>query len=117
LGDVKVLFSEALVNITNNEKAVRVDASSVLEVLEKLVEKYGDGFKDRIFESENELRGFINIYVNRKDIRFLKGLKTSVKAGDEIILLPAVSGGIASGSSRVSISLFKGKNLVSAEVK
>ncbi|MCW4032150.1 MAG: hypothetical protein NWF08_02020 [Candidatus Bathyarchaeota archaeon] len=56
MGDVNVLFSEVLVNITNNEKAVRVDASSVLEVLEKLVKKYGDGFKDRIFESENELR-------------------------------------------------------------
>jgi len=117
LRDVKILFSEELANITNNEKVVRVDASSVLEVLEKLVEKYGDGFKDRIFESKNELRGFINIYVNRKDIRFLKGLKTSVKVGDEIILLPAVSGGIASGSSRVSIPLFEGKNLVSVEVK
>ena len=111
--DVKVLISEALANIINNEKAVRVDASSALEVLEKFVEKYGDGFKDRFFESENELRGFINIYVNRKDIRFLKGLKTPVKAGDEIMLLLAVSGGIASGSNHVSMPLFEGKNCLS----
>lgn len=93
MGNVKVIFSSALTNSTNGEKEVRIEASSVREALEKLVLKYGNNFKERIFESEDKIRKFINIYVNGKDIRFLKGSETPVTTEDEITLLPAVSGG------------------------
>ena len=97
--DVKVIFTSALINLTNNEKEIFVEASSVGEVLEKLVSKYGDDFKNRIFESEKILRRYINVYVNSKDIRLLEGLETSVEVGDEITLLPAVGGGSPYGYS------------------
>jgi molybdopterin synthase sulfur carrier subunit len=93
LGKIKVIFSSALTNTTNGEKEAYIEASSVREALEKLVLKYGNDFKERIFESENKLRRFINVYVNRRDIRFLKGPESPVKSGDEVTLLPAISGG------------------------
>ena len=93
LSNVKVIFSTAFRNFTNNEKEVLVEASSVGEALEKLVIKYGDEFKNSIFESEHNKRRFINIYINGKDIRHLDSLKTSLNADDEITLLPAVTGG------------------------
>jgi len=97
--DVKVIFTSALIDLTNSEKEIFVEASSVGEVLEKLVSKYGDDFKNRIFESEKILRRYINVYVNSKDIRLLEGLETSVEARDEITLLPAVGGGSPHGHS------------------
>jgi molybdopterin synthase sulfur carrier subunit len=93
LSNVKVIFSTAFWNFTNNEKEVLVEASSVGEALKKLVIKYGDEFKNSIFESEQNKRRFINIYVNGKDIRHLDSFETSLNADDEITLLPAVTGG------------------------
>lgn len=93
MNNVKVNFFSTMANLTNNEKEVFIKASSVREALEKIVVKYGDNFKNRIFESENKLKRIINIYVNGKNICFLEGLETIVGYGDEITLLPAVSGG------------------------
>ena len=46
-----------------------------------------------ICDESGELRRFINIYVNGEDIRFLSGLQTPVKDGDELSIVPAVAGG------------------------
>jgi molybdopterin synthase sulfur carrier subunit len=35
----------------------------------------------------------VNIYVGDEDTRFLGGLKATVKAGDEITIVPAIAGG------------------------
>ena len=48
--------------------------------------------RDRLFDGE-ELRRFVNIYVNEEDIRFLKGKDTSLKDGDEVSIVPAIAGG------------------------
>ena len=37
--------------------------------------------------------GFVNVYLNDEDVRFLGGLKTPVKDGDTVTVLPAVAGG------------------------
>jgi molybdopterin synthase sulfur carrier subunit len=35
----------------------------------------------------------VNLYVNGEDVRFLTGLDTALKAGDELSIVPAVAGG------------------------
>jgi molybdopterin converting factor small subunit len=35
----------------------------------------------------------VNVYLGGEDIRFLEGLETPVKDGDELTILPAVAGG------------------------
>jgi molybdopterin synthase sulfur carrier subunit len=35
----------------------------------------------------------VNIYINGEDVRFLSGLETNLKAGDEVSIVPAVAGG------------------------
>ena len=42
---------------------------------------------------EKGLRRFVNVYLNDEDVRFLGGLQTSVKDGDNVTVLPAVAGG------------------------
>ena len=39
------------------------------------------------------MRRFINIYVGEEDVRFSGGLKTELKAGDQITIVPAIAGG------------------------
>jgi sulfur-carrier protein len=43
--------------------------------------------------SGQEVKKFINLYLNNEDIRFLKGAKTAVQDGDELAIIPAVAGG------------------------
>jgi molybdopterin converting factor small subunit len=90
---VKIVFSSALTSITRGERERKVDAPTVWKALEKLAEIYGESFKKRIFDSQGKPRRFINLYVNNKDIRFLGGLETKVQENDELLILPAVSGG------------------------
>ena len=47
--------------------------------------------KDRIFDEEENIRKFLNIYLNDEDIRFLES--TDLKEGDVISIVPALAGG------------------------
>jgi len=51
------------------------------------------GIKARLCDDEGELRNFVNVYVNGEDVRFMDGLGTETKSGDEISIVPAVAGG------------------------
>jgi molybdopterin converting factor small subunit len=37
----------------------------------------------------------VNVYVNGRDVRYGDGLGTAVGPGDQVILLPAMAGGLA----------------------
>jgi MoaD family protein len=89
----KILFSSTIKNITNGDSEREISASTVKEALETLAEIYGEKFRKGVFGSSDKLKRFINIYVNNKDIRFLNGLETKISENDEILILPAVSGG------------------------
>jgi len=88
---VHVTFSAALANV--KERKLDMEASTVGEVLNLLATKYGERFKEEIFNSERTPKRFINVYVNGKEIRFLKGLDTTLGSEDDVLILPAVSGG------------------------
>jgi molybdopterin synthase sulfur carrier subunit len=78
--------------MTNGEAKVEMESSNLGELVEKLDAAY-PGFKDRLVDENGELRYFVNLYLNGEDVRFLQGLETSVKTGDEVSIVPAVAGG------------------------
>ena len=49
-------------------------------------------FRERLFDGE-ELRRFVNVYLNNEDIRYLDDLATPVAENDEVSIIPAVAGG------------------------
>jgi molybdopterin synthase sulfur carrier subunit len=71
----------------------RVEAagSTVGEILADLGRQF-PALRDRLFDGE-ELRRFVNVYVNNEDIRFLDDLNTAVADKDEVSIIPAVAGG------------------------
>jgi len=91
--EIKVTFSHALISATRDQKEAYVGEGSLREVLEELTERYGGDFKRKILNEEGRPKRFINIYINGKDMRFLEGLETRINGGDQILIIPAVSGG------------------------
>jgi MoaD family protein len=70
---------------------VEVSGATVGEILSQLGAKYPP-LRDRLFDGQ-ELRRFVNVYVNNEDIRYLDDLATAVAPGDEVSIIPAVAGG------------------------
>ena len=88
---VTVKIPTQLRQATEGAATASVEGASVGEVLDALYGQFGE-LKSRIAD-ENGLRRFVNVYVGGEDIRFLQGVDTPVKDGDEVTILPAVAGG------------------------
>lgn len=77
--------------LTGGQDEVSAEGRTVADVIEDL-EKNHPGLRDRLLD-EKGVRRFVNIYVGEEDIRFLDGLRTELKAGDAISIVPAIAGG------------------------
>jgi molybdopterin converting factor small subunit len=51
------------------------------------------GIRDRLVNEKGQLREHINIFVGAEDIRYTGDFSTALRPGDEISILPALSGG------------------------
>ena len=71
---------------------VAVTGGTVAEVLAGL-ETAHPGFQARLFDDGGQLRRFVNVFVAEEDVRFLKGLDTTVTDGTTVSIIPAVAGG------------------------
>ncbi|MCH9017223.1 MAG: MoaD/ThiS family protein [Chloroflexi bacterium] len=90
---VTVRIPTPLRRMTNGQAKVEVEPANLGELVDKLNGEF-PGFKDRLVDEDGELRYFVNIYLNGEDVRFMDGLNTSTKEGDEISIVPAVAGGL-----------------------
>jgi MoaD family protein len=88
----EVRIPAPLQSFTGGKKSVDVKGGSVKSVLQELGARH-EGLLERICESSGELRSFVNVYVNNRDIRTLDGLDTPIADGDEVFLVPAIAGG------------------------
>jgi len=82
----------ALRQYTQNQPDLQVDASTVQEALQKLDGLF-PGLKAFILNESSELRRYVNVFVNGKDIRSGDGTATKLKEGDQVRIVPAVAGG------------------------
>ena len=77
--------------LTRGQDEISADGRTVAELIESLEKKH-PGIRDRLVD-EKGVRRFVNIYIGEEDIRFLDGLKTELKAGDAVSIVPAIAGG------------------------
>ena len=88
---IEVRIPTILRTYTAGEKSVSGSGGTLAALIDDLEANHA-GIKDRLIDN-GDLRRFVNIYVNDEDVRFLGGLETSVKDGDNVTVLPAVAGG------------------------
>jgi molybdopterin synthase sulfur carrier subunit len=68
---------------------VDTNGSTVADVLRSM----GSAMESKLFVAPDRLNRAVNIFLNDEDIRFISGLGSAVKSGDEISIVPAVAGG------------------------
>ncbi len=75
-----------------NEIELDVETCTIEELFDMLSEKIGQDLKRKLVKN-GELSPFINVFVNGENIRYLDGLRTVIRKGDEVSVVPAVAGG------------------------
>ena len=89
--EVTVRIPTPLRTLTGGADEVKASGATVADVIEDL-ERRHPGVRDRLLDGKG-VRRFINVYVGDEDIRFLEGLKTALKGGEQISIVPAIAGG------------------------
>ena len=88
---IEVRIPTILRQYTGGAKAVDGAGDTLAAVIDDLEARH-PGLRDRLVDDDG-LRRFVNVYLNDEDVRFLDGLKTQVRDGDSVTVLPAVAGG------------------------
>jgi molybdopterin synthase sulfur carrier subunit len=89
---VLVNIPAALQKLTRQQSEVYAEGGTVQDVLADL-ERCFPGMQAQLCDDQGAIRKFINLCLNDEDIRFLDGVQTVIKDGDELAIIPAVAGG------------------------
>lgn len=77
---------------TNENAEVTVRGATVGEAMLHLVEQF-PGLKPHLFNSEDGLRPFVNLFIDGHNVRDLQGLETPLGENSLIRLIPSIAGG------------------------
>jgi len=94
--ETTVIIPAPLREFTDGESEVTASGETVSDVINDLDERF-PGIKDRLTDDDNELREFLNIYIDDEDIRFKENLGTKIEDGSDLSIIPAIAGGFTPG--------------------
>jgi molybdopterin converting factor small subunit len=91
---VTVHITGFLTDFTGGERTIVLDGSprTVGDALTLLWTRHM-GLRDRVVTERGQVRPHVGIFVNNDHIRHLQELQTPLASGDELTILPAISGG------------------------
>ncbi len=76
---------------TDGQNKVQVSGGTVGDALIDLTRRHPD-LRQHLFDG-NELRSFVNVYLNKEDVRHLDGPETSISEDDTLMIIPSIAGG------------------------
>jgi len=87
-------FFATFKQITNQREIEFIveEGATIKQFLEVVFDQYST-LRDKIFNENNELRPWIHILKNGRNVKFLSGIDTIITNGDVIALFPPVAGG------------------------
>jgi adenylyltransferase/sulfurtransferase len=91
---VTITIPTPLRQFAGGQSEIQVEASTAGEALNQLTSTHSE-LRRHLFNDQNVLRNFVNVYVNDEDIRHTNGPETPVKEGDTILIVPSIAGGSA----------------------
>jgi len=87
-----VILPYVLREKAGNHKSITVAGTTIREIIDALDHDYpGLGFN--LCYETGELRPYVNIFLDRENIRYLQGLETPIQMGATIHILQSVAGG------------------------
>jgi adenylyltransferase/sulfurtransferase len=91
---ITIVIPTPLRQFAGGQSEIQVNASTAAEALDQLTTTHGE-LRRHLFNDQNTLRNFVNVYVNDEDIRHVDGPNTPVKDGDTVLIVPSIAGGVA----------------------
>ena len=89
---MKVYISATLRNFFGKNERLDVEAANIKAVLDYLTDEYPES-KKILFDDNDNLRGFVQIYVGDENKSDKSLWNETINTDDEILLLPAIAGG------------------------
>jgi len=78
---------------TDGEALVNVQGRNIAEAMKDLIQKY-PSLKPHLYNGDEKLRPFVNLFVGENNITDLQGLETPLDENTRVILIPSIAGGI-----------------------
>lgn len=89
---IKVRIPTPLRKFVGMKEEIFASGSNVKELIEDMERLHPD-LKERIRDENGKIKRFVLVFLNDEDIRFLDGEETLLENGDELSIIPAISGG------------------------
>src|ERR671919_567508 len=89
---VTITIPAPLRQFAGGQSQIVVEAKTAGEALDSLTSTH-TALRRHLFNDQNMLRNFVNVYLNDEDIRHAEGPATPVKDGDTIMIVPSIAGG------------------------
>src|SRR6188474_478064 len=89
---VTITIPAPLRQFAAGQSQITVEAKTAGEALDSLTSTH-TALRRHLFNDQNTLRNFVNVYLNDEDIRHASGPDTPVKDGDTIMIVPSIAGG------------------------
>jgi len=96
---VTIVIPTPLRQFAGGNSEIEVQASTAGDALSELTATHGE-LRKHLYNEQNNLRNFINVYVGDEDIRHLDGPNTPVKDGETIMIVPSIAGGSGTAEAR-----------------
>src|SRR6476620_5394326 len=89
---IKIAIPAPLRQFASGQAQIEVEAKTAGEALDLLTSTHAP-LRKHLFNEQNRLRNFVNVYLNDEDIRHASGPDTPLKDGDTLMIVPSIAGG------------------------
>jgi molybdopterin converting factor small subunit len=90
---VTVRLPGALRDATGGETRLTASAGTLREVIAEIDRRH-PGFASRVLDEAGSLRSYVNVYIGEEDARARGGSGAAVPDGSEVMVIPAMAGGL-----------------------
>jgi molybdopterin synthase sulfur carrier subunit len=91
---VIVRLPGALRDATGGRTRLEASAGTLADVISDIDRRH-PGFRARVLDDSGAIRTYVNVYIGDDDARAKGGTSATVPDGSEVMVIPAMAGGIA----------------------
>ncbi|HEY3126860.1 MAG TPA: MoaD/ThiS family protein [Candidatus Limnocylindria bacterium] len=91
---VTVRLPGALRDATGGQTRLEARAGTLADVISDIDRRH-PGFRSRVLDERGAIRTYVNVYIGDDDARAKGGTGAAVPDGSEVMVIPAMAGGVA----------------------